>query len=158
MKKILFCILSTLPLAYCMTGCSNDTDYGGFSYFIWANDSDHRITLSVAREYGELVIENEIIEPGESFESERVDGAIAYCPPPSSYIRYVEVVFEDGTKAIYIKGYQPPRDSDYYSRQDSTIDWNYEEEVTASHAVRTRWTYTFTNADYDAAVAQQFAE
>lgn len=33
-----------------MTGCSNDTDYGGFSYFIWANDSDHRITLSVARE------------------------------------------------------------------------------------------------------------
>lgn len=102
MKKILFCILATLPLAYCMTGCSNDTDYGGFSYFIWANDSDHRITLSVAREYGELVIENEIIEPGESFESERVDGAIAYCPPPSSYIRYVEVVFEDGTKAIYI--------------------------------------------------------
>ena len=82
----------------------------------------------------------------------------AHCPPPSSYIRYVEVVFEDGTKAIYIKGYQPPRDSDYYSRQDSTIDWNYEEEVTASHAVRTRWTYTFTNADYDAAVAQQFAE
>ena len=69
MKKILFCILATLPLAYCMTGCSNDTDYGGFSYFIWANDSDHRITLSVAREYGELVIENEIIEPGESFES-----------------------------------------------------------------------------------------
>ena len=50
------------------------------------------------------------------------------------------------------------RDSDYYSRQDPTIDWNYEEEVTASHAVRTRWTYTFTNADYDAAVAQQFAE
>lgn len=46
------------------------------------------------------MIENEIIEPGESFESERVDGAIAYCPPPSSYIRYVEVVFEDGTKAI----------------------------------------------------------
>ena len=34
----------------------------------------------------------------------------------------------------------------------------YEEEVTASHAVRTRWTYTFTNADYDAAVAQLFAE
>lgn len=128
MKRLLFGILATLPLAYCMTGCSNDTDYGGFSYFIWANDSDHRITLSVAREYGELVIENEIIEPGESFESERVDGAIAYCPPPSSYIRYVEVVFEDGTKAIYIKGYQPPRDSDYYSRQDSTIDWNYEEE------------------------------
>lgn len=158
MKRLLFGILATLPLAYCMTGCSNDTDYGGFSYFIWANDSDHRITLSVAREYGELVIENEIIEPGESFESERVDGAIAYCPPPSSYIRYVEVVFEDGTKAIYIKGYQPPRDSDYYSRQDSTIDWNYEEGVTASHAVRTRWTYTFTNADYDAAVAQQFAE
>ena len=152
MKRLLFGILATLPLAYCMTGCSNDTDYGGFSYFIWANDSDHRITLSVAREYGELVIENEIIEPGESFESERVDGAIAYCQPPSSYIRYVEVVFEDGTKAIYIKGYQPPRDSDYYSRQDSTIDWNYEEEVTASHAVRTRWTYTFTNADYDAAV------
>ena len=121
MKRLLFGILATLPLAYCMTGCSNDTDYGGFSYFIWANDSDHRITLSVAREYGELVIENEIIEPGESFESERVDGAIAYCPPPSSYIRYVE-------------------------------------EVTASHAVRTRWTYTFTNADYDAAVAQQFAE
>ena len=126
MKRLLFGILATLPLAYCMTGCSNDTDYGGFSYFIWANDSDHRITLSVAREYGELVIENEIIEPGESFESERVDGAIAYCPPPSSYIRYVEVVFEDGTKAIYIKGYQPPRDSDYYSRQDPTIDWNYE--------------------------------
>lgn len=154
MKRLLFGILATLPLAYCMTGCSNDTDYGGFSYFIWANDSDHRITLSVAREYGELVIENEIIEPGESFESERVDGAIAYCPPPSSYIRYVEVVFEDGTKAIYIKGYQPPRDSDYYSRQDPTIDWNYEKEVTVSHAVRTRWTYTFTNADYDAAVAQ----
>lgn len=56
-----------------MTGCSNDTDYGGFSYFIWANDSDHRITLSVAREYGELVIENEIIEPGESFESKRLN-------------------------------------------------------------------------------------
>lgn len=70
MKRLLFGILATLPLAYCMTGCSNDTDYGGFSYFIWANDSDHRITLSVAREYGELVIENEIIEPGESFESE----------------------------------------------------------------------------------------
>ena len=54
MKRLLFGILATLPLAYCMTGCSNDTDYGGFSYFIWANDSDHRITLSVAREYGEL--------------------------------------------------------------------------------------------------------
>ena len=71
MKRLLFGILATLPLAYCMTGCSNDTDYGGFSYFIWANDSDHRITLSVAREYGELVIENEIIEPGESFEMTR---------------------------------------------------------------------------------------
>lgn len=56
-----------------MTGCSNDTDYGGFSYFIWANDSDHRITLSVAREYGELVIENEIIEPGESFGAKRLN-------------------------------------------------------------------------------------
>ena len=73
MKRLLFGILATLPLAYCMTGCSNDTDYGGFSYFIWANDSDHRITLSVAREYGELVIENEIIEPGESFESKRLN-------------------------------------------------------------------------------------
>ena len=157
MKKILFCILATLPLAYCMTGCSNETDFGGFSYFIWANDSDHRITLSVAREYGELVIENEIIEPGESFESEKVDGGMADCPSPSDYIRYMTVAFEDGIEALYVTGILPPRDSDY-SKQDPTIDWNYEEEVTVSHAVRTRWTYTFTNADYDAAVAQQFAE
>ena len=104
MKRLLFGILATLPLAYCMTGCSNDTDYGGFSYFIWANDSDHRITLSVAREYGELVIENEIIEPGESFESERVDGAIAYCPPPSSYIRYVKLSLRMGLKRFISRG------------------------------------------------------
>lgn len=82
---------------------------------------------------------------------------MAVCPSPSDYILYMTVAFEDGIEALYVAGILPPRDSDY-SRQDPTIDWNYEEEATASHAVSTRRTHTFANADYDAAAAKQFAE
>ena len=120
MKNLIW-ILAAIMLA----GCGDNEegqdmglhgDPPGYSLFIWSNESDHRITMTVTDRF-----EKKEILPGESLLQEEV----GFVTPPSLegyMINGVSIVFDDGPYGGYI-GF-------------------------------CRWTYTFTNADYDAAVAR----
>lgn len=64
MRKFLFFALSAIFTAGTPAGCN--TDYNAISYFVWVNDSDHKITLFVESDLG-CEFKNEVILPGESF-------------------------------------------------------------------------------------------
>ena len=63
MRKFLFFALSAIFTAGTPAGCN--TDYNAISYFVWVNDSDHKITLFVESDLG-CEFKNEVILPGES--------------------------------------------------------------------------------------------
>ena len=50
MRKFLFFALSAIFTAGTPAGCN--TDYNAISYFVWVNDSDHKITLFVESDLG----------------------------------------------------------------------------------------------------------
>lgn len=81
MRKFLFFALSAIFTAGTPAGCN--TDYNAISYFVWVNDSDHKITLFVESDLG-CEFKNEVILPGESFTA--MDNGMGVCPVPSSYI------------------------------------------------------------------------
>ncbi len=76
-------------------------------------------------------------------------------PPPSDFLAglLVTVVFDDSIKVIYVRPNSSPGDE--YPNVNNGIsfnpiwDDNYVQEDVKNG---TRWTYTFTNADYEAAV------
>ena len=112
MRKFLFFALSAIFTAGTPAGCN--TDYNAISYFVWVNDSDHKITLFVESDLG--------------------------CEFKN--VRYYQ---DDG------RSYPPNYDAHY----DPSIDDNYVfEDLRANgRQPKERWTYVFTNADYDAAEA-----
>ena len=132
MRKFLFFALSAIFTAGTPAGCN--TDYNAISYFVWVNDSDHKITLFVESDLG-CEFKNEVILPGESFTA--MDNGMGVCPVPSSY--------------IWKMSYPPNYDAHY----DPSIDDNYVFEDLRGNGrqPKERWTYVFTNADYDAAEA-----
>ena len=100
-------------------------DPPGYSLFIWSNESDHRITMTVTDRF-----EKKEILPGESLLQEEV----GFVTPPS-----LEGYMIDGVSA-----FNPCLECNY-TVERSNID---------GYIGFCRWTYTFTNADYDAAVAR----
>lgn len=60
MRKFLFFALSAIFTAGTPAGCN--TDYNAISYFVWVNDSDHKITLFVESDLG-CEFKNEVILP-----------------------------------------------------------------------------------------------
>lgn len=91
MRKFLFFALSAIFTAGTPAGCN--TDYNAISYFVWVNDSDHKITLFVESDLG-CEFKNEVILPGESFTA--MDNGMGVCPVPSSYIWKMTIIFDDG--------------------------------------------------------------
>ena len=88
MRKFLFFALSAIFTAGTPAGCN--TDYNAISYFVWVNDSDHKITLFVESDLG-CEFKNEVILPGESFTA--MDNGMGVCPVPSSYIWKMTIYF-----------------------------------------------------------------
>ena len=119
-------------------------DPPGYSLFIWSNESDHRITMTVTDRF-----EKKEILPGESLLQEEVGFII-----PLSLEEYtgngVTVVFDDGSyggvffRTDKVEAFNPCFECNY-TVERSNID---------GYIGFCRWTYTFTNADYDAAVAR----
>lgn len=119
-------------------------DPPGYSLFIWSNESDHRITMTVTDRF-----EKKEILPGESLLQEEVGFII-----PLSLEEYtgngVTVVFDDGPyggvffRTDKVEAFNPCFECNY-TVERSNID---------GYIGFCRWTYTFTNADYDAAVAR----
>lgn len=102
MKNLIW-ILAAIMLA----GCGDNEegqdmglhgDPPGYSLFIWSNESDHRITMTVTDRF-----EKKEILPGESLLQEEV----GFVTPPSLegyMIDGVSIVFDDGPTGVYFSG------------------------------------------------------
>lgn len=147
MKRLFFLI----AIAFLMAGCSDkddeNVDMASVGHYVWQNESDHRITLTVIGRF-----ENEVLLPKERI-SKTMIGFIALPPSPDLYVMHgIEIVFDDGPyggvftrpKEYPAAPYNPCNEKEYVW-EDMPV------ENDLSHWV---WTYTFTNADYDAAVAR----
>ena len=119
-------------------------DPPGYSLFIWSNESDHRITMTVTDRF-----EKKEILPGESLLQEEV----GFVTPPSLegyMIDGVSIVFDDGPYGgVFFR-------TDKVTAFNPCLECNYtvERSNIDGYIGFCRWTYTFTNADYDAAVAR----
>ena len=146
MKRLFFLI----AIAFLMTGCSDkddeNVDMASVGHYVWQNESDHRITLTVIGRF-----ENEVLLPKEHI-SKTMIGFI-FPPSPRSYtIEGMKISFDDGP---YGGVFSIP--TEYPIAPYNPCDeYNYEmgEEYKESGMLQRQWTYTFTNADYDAAVAR----
>lgn len=79
MKKVLFGILTVLFLSCFSTGCwEAEIDPMGYSCFVWVNNSNQPITLSVENEQGVLWLQDVTIQPRKSFKTEWMEGGMAY--------------------------------------------------------------------------------
>ena len=123
-------------------------DPPGYSLFIWSNESDHRITMTVTDRF-----EKKEILPGESLLQEEV----GFVTPPSLegyMIDGVSIVFDDGPYGgVFFR-------TDKVTAFNPCLECNYtvERSNIDGYIGFCRWTYTFTNADYDAAVARPAGE
>ena len=140
-KRFLFLIVILFGLFGCDKDSGESVDPPGISYFNWVNESDHRITMSVIGQF-----ENEIMLPGECILKTMI--GFVFPPSPRSYtIEGVKISFDDG---IYGGVFSIP--TEYPTAPYNPCDdYNYFWEDEVEYRV---WTYTFTNADYDAAVAR----
>ncbi len=133
----------------------------GITCYRWINESDHQIKLSCQSVFdGDLSFENETIQLGTFFEVKIEDEYSSVIPRVALY--KITVVFDDDLSVVYgsTGSYTSVREPDviYDNPFNPTWDENYVwkvlkkgEEPAYSWAVR--WTYTFTNADYEAARA-----
>ncbi len=159
MKKLIGLMMSLLLGCACKPNTHEPqppiVDYASYSYFIWINESDHLITLTGGRNGPIHDFTGKVIQPGESLEKE--SGWFGSPLLPSEYTPVMVVVFDDGAyQAIYGR-YEAPFPDGYDRKYDLTWTENYvEENVDSPNGCEpcrgTRWTYTFTNADYEAAV------
>ena len=146
-KRLLLFAILVFGLCGCDKDNGEDVDPPGIGHFVWVNASDHRITMTVNGQF-----EDEIMLPGERI-SKTMIGFIALPPSPDLYVMHgIEIVFDDGPyggvftrpKEYPAAPYNPCNEKEYVW-EDMPV------ENDLSHWV---WTYTFTNADYDAAVAR----
>ena len=147
-KRLLLFAILFFGLCGCDKDNGEDVDPPGIGHFVWVNASDHRITMTVNGQF-----EDEIMLPGERI-SKTMIGFIALPPSPDLYVMHgIEIVFDDGPyggvftrpKEYPAAPYNPCNEKEYVW-EDMPV------ENDLSHWV---WTYTFTNADYDAAVARR---
>ncbi len=172
--KMIFKVLALLLVTGSFAGCPSSViiDYSGYSYYVWVNDSDYTITISSsdARLYdpenpsqGKTWFEAELA-PGEKC-TEIYDMMAGTMPP--MVIPKISVEFDDGTNTysvefsveygregdVYTSTYLPlDYDSDYHLYvEENYVSENVDSPQGCSECVGHRWTYTFTNADYEAA-------
>ena len=141
MKK-LFCF--SMLLALFATGCDNDdtiVDPAEVGYVQWVNASDHRITITLDGSWTEIPV----LAPGESHMQ---IGVGVMCSFSIQAVIYwgCKIVFDDGPYG----GYFPCNESGI-KPLDPGVQRNY---VKSRYDNKPLFTYTFTNADYDAAVAR----
>ncbi len=143
MKKLSF--IAILAFSFSLIGCFPDP--GGISYFVWVNNSNHKITLE--GQYPHIRFE---IQPDEYYE--RKDGGISNVPSPADIWNKLTVVFDDEIEVIYsypMVSLEGRKSNVNYDIPFNPVwDGNYLQENVKNG---TRWTYTFTNADYEAAKA-----
>ena len=146
-KRLLLFAILFFGLCGCDKDNGEDVDPPGIGHFVWVNASDHRITMTVNGQF-----EDEIMLPGERI-SKTMIGFIALPPSPDLYtIEGMKISFDDGS---YGGVFSIP--TEYPTAPYNPCDeYNYEmgEEYKESGMLQRQWTYTFTNADYDAAVAR----
>lgn len=150
--KILFYLF--LLLTCSLTAC-DDKKVGPWeaytiTQFIWVNKSDHQITINLASYWNESAVKTDILEPGDSF----CDWADDFTPFHfGTFLRNgITIVFDEGPYGGAYNAYWE-RDDPQPSLRDETLyeHEEYEGEYGIFYSI---WTYTFTNADYDAAVAR----
>ena len=140
MKNLIW-ILAAIMLA----GCGDNEegqdmglhgDPPGYSLFIWSNESDHRITMTVTDRF-----EKKEILPGDLI-----------------YKNFSNIACRDGVSIVFDDG---PYGGVFFRTDKVTafnpcLECNYtvERSNIDGYIGFCRWTYTFTNADYDAAVAR----
>ncbi len=136
-------------------------EYIGYSYFVWINESDHVIFLSGARNGPTHDFTDKVIQPGESLEKTGI--GFVSPPIPVQYSPVMTVVFDDGAYQATYDYHDQPIPEGYNIKYDLTWTENYvREEVDSPNGCEpclgARWTYTFTNADYEAAVRMSEAQ
>lgn len=165
LPALLFILVTGGVLARCEKPYKADIDWLTYNYYVWDNESNHSITLSVDGWFNESSgFKNLLLQPGERHE-EMVffDGELS---PGVGWT--VTVLFDDGfygtefywDETIDEDGYfvYRPFPEDYDVRYNPVAEENYlSEEVKNPEGCRqcagVRWTYTFTDDDYNAAVA-----
>jgi hypothetical protein len=152
MKKIILLALSVIVLAGCNISIIDNASVG---YYTWINASSHTITLAVEGGYANFESTESdklkiILAPNERYN----DMKFGIIPPGVSW-KKMTVLFDDGEYG-WTFGYEQPRPENYNRQYDPTLEYNYLSEVVknpegCSQCAGNRWTYTFTDADYDAA-------
>lgn len=163
-------ILLYLFVGSCLAGCNNTDDivlidYRAYSYVTWVNDSEHTIKLLIDSGwpvwfYGddrqrerELEIE---LTPGENHTA-IIDGDGG---APAPRFNKVSVLFDEGYDVEFKLHHENSivlLPENYEKRYNVAFDYNYEygnvdSPQGCSECNGARWTYTFTNADYEVAV------
>lgn len=164
MKKRLFIALFAVILGVVTAGCEKKpktiVDWLTYNYYVWVNESNHSITLSVDGWFNTARdgFKDLLLKPGEKHEE--MIGSDLYV----WYDWTVAVLFDDGLYGTEfswhydVYGNGRPLPEDYDVRYNPVVEENYDsEEVKNPNGCRqcagVRWTYTFTDDDYEAAVA-----
>lgn len=179
MKKRSFIVLFALVLGVILAGCEKKKERGpidpvGYSYYTWVNQSSHPITFSLEGNfedpeqpgYSKNGFEV-VLGVGEKHEEMRTGFAEVY-PPYPGWCDSATVLFHDGVSVEF--GWQEYHNEEtgylyfrslpenYTTRYNPIVEENYDmEEVEKPNGCSlcpgARWTYTFTDDDYEAAVA-----
>lgn len=145
MKKFLLIAIIICGLYGCEKEDRTDYDGVGIGHYTWINNSTHQITITVIREF-----ENEIILPGESIEK-TAKGFIHPYPLGSYIVRGIRIYFDEGT---YGGAFTVPVEYPTEPYNPCNPESYVKNEFDQDGLPHCRWTYTFTNADYEAAVAR----
>ena len=140
-------------------------DPGGYAQFVWINESDHIITMSMDEWSG---VENEVLPIGGKVMRDAW-GGIMSIPNVKEFTRGgISILFDEGPYGVVFDyfGYGNISNSSnlpIVTRKDAylQLDESYRFEMLDAREVlgeeysdwpAGQWTYTFTNADYEAAV------
>ncbi len=142
--------LFVIFLAGVFASCTN-TDPISENHYVWTNNSEYEITFSSIG-YG-VSFEDEVISSKESFAI--VFSNFGETGKAPETIETMTVGFDDGVRVVY-GGTLVPVESHipnvFYDQPfNPTWEENYEYKKLGRYEYQ--WTYTFTNADYEAAKA-----
>ena len=91
MKRLFFLIAIAFLIAGCSDKDDENVDMASVGYYVWQNESDHRITLTVIGRF-----ENEVLLPKEHISKTMI--RFIFPPSPRSYtIEGMKISFDDGS-------------------------------------------------------------
>lgn len=153
-------IVYLLLIVFCV-GCKNDectiVDYNSYNYGVWLNDSDHTIRMLDTSVYPDERLNVEIA-PGEEHIVMDIGMASTIFPGSSK----MTVLFDGEYEVTFYSVYAEDETTqnlpvEYEEGFRLNLPDSYSKEVVknpegCSQCAGRRWTYVFTNADYDEAV------